>query len=348
MATKLQSRLVTFSVLMAVVASHKTPSVVWAQTEHRPTFEADVNTLPWHRGVPEQRKEEARALLAEAATLTEELRFLDAIAKYQQALSHWDHPEIRFELSRAVFQAGRPLDAWNHLQRAWQWGPDALIGRDGERAREFGQTLLRDHLAIIEVRCDQPDVVVALDGKVLFRGPGVDDHVVDPGEHVLSAKRAGYFSLVKSVSLSAGQRGVIVLELSPDRLVQRQRWPSWKPWAVAGAGVAVGLMGVGLLAQARHNFGRAGDTFRDHCNPGCLPSLPPPVFPRAMGARFRHGWLDLRQRSAHRRSGLGPGQPPAFAPHRGPQPGAPQTRAHGIARSGRHIAVARFLTGNSR
>jgi hypothetical protein len=44
------------------------------------------------RGVPEAEQELARALHAEGNAEFAELRFAQALAKYREALRHWDHP----------------------------------------------------------------------------------------------------------------------------------------------------------------------------------------------------------------------------------------------------------------
>lgn len=228
-------------------------------------IESESGSLAWFQGVPVERQERARDLYRQAVGLHKVLRFVDAIALYEEALGQWEHPQIRFELARAVFKTGRPLVTWNHLQQVWRWGDDALVGDQRERARTLEQTLLREHLAIIEARCDQPGVEVELGGKLLVRGPGGGEQVVRPGEHVLSARKEGHFSLVRSIVTVAGKRVAVAVELSPDRVVETRRWTRWKPWAVAGAGAVIGVVGVGLRLDGGRRVDNAVAAIGERC-----------------------------------------------------------------------------------
>ncbi len=236
---------------------------------------ADSETVPasrsqaWYQGVSAERQARARELYRQAVTLHQELRFVEAIARYELALRDWEHPNIRFALARAVLKTGRALDAWQHLQQVWQWGPDALVGQNRELAHELQQTLLREHLAEVEVRCDQFGVEIELNGKPLVRGPGVGRRVVEPGEHVLSASKDGYSSLVRTILALASKRVEVEVQLSPDLIDKHPRWSPWKPWAVAGAGAVIGLVGVGLRLDGVRRVDEAVDSISAECADVC-------------------------------------------------------------------------------
>ena len=249
--------------------------------------EATVDALPWYAGVSQERQERARELHRQAAVLHKELRFVDAIDHYERALAAWEHPEIRFQLARAVLKTGRALDAWHHLQQVWQWGPEALIGDKRTMARELEATLMREHLAMVEVHCAQAGVAIELNGEVLFRGPGSAKQVVRPGQHTVTGRQAGYFAVVQPVAAVAGQRSRVTVELSPDRLLETRRWTAWKPWAVVGAGAALAVIGGGLRLDADRRMGLATDRFKRECHDEsvCDPLADPGIHDQATRER---------------------------------------------------------------
>lgn len=238
----------------------------------------------WYTGVSPADQEAARQLLAEAADLKSQLLLGEAIARYEEALSHWDHPELQFELATVLMKSAQYLRAHEHLHTALDWGPNALPGPDLARAREMATTLMTDHLATIVVRCDQTDAEIKLDGKPLPVAPGAERIVVRPGEHVITARKAGYFPIVEPITLVAGNRGVVQLSMSEDRVIEKRRWSPWTPWAVVGAGVATGLFGTGMLALSERNFDRADGDFRAMCQDGVT------CAPTSSGSFDRAGW----------------------------------------------------------
>ncbi len=228
---------------------------------------AEAETLPWYAGVTRQSQERARALHRQGAILHKELRFVEAIIHYEQALASWEHPEIRFQMARAVLKTGQALLAWHHLQEVWQWGPEALVGDKRTMARELEATLMSEHLAIIEVHCGQAGVAIELNGEVLFRGPGSARQVVRPGQHTVTGRQEGYFPMVQPVAAVSGQRSRVTVELSPDLRITKPRWAPWKPWAVVGAtGAVVALVGGGLRLDANRRLDLATDRFKGQCS----------------------------------------------------------------------------------
>ncbi len=221
---------------------------------------------PWYAGVSEERRERARGLHRQGTILHKELRFVEAIAHYEKALAEWEHPVTRFQLARAVLKTGRALDAWHHLQKVWQWGPESLIGDRRTMARELEATLMSEHLAMVEVHCAQAGVAVELNGEVLFRGPGSATQVVRPGPHTVTSRQEGYFPLTQPVAAAAGQRSRVTVEFSSDLRIAKPGWAPWKPWAVVGAtGAVVALVGGGLRLDANRRLGQATDDYVKAC-----------------------------------------------------------------------------------
>jgi hypothetical protein len=231
---------------------------------------------PWERDVSVEDRRLAETLFAQAVELHEQLLRDQAMARYEEALSHWENPHIRWNLALLMKEMGQYLLAWEHLEAALVWGPEAFDEHDRDKLLAMRQMLLRQHLAVVEARCDQPGAEVALDGKPWFRGPGEARQVVLPGEHVITAWKPGYFPVTRTIVLSAGARGVVTIAMFVDRFIEKRRWQPWMPWVVIGAGVAAGMVGAGLdwhadrqLAQARRDLAReCGNAL------SCAPAIP--------------------------------------------------------------------------
>jgi hypothetical protein len=231
---------------------------------------------PWERDVSAEDRRLAEALFAQAVELHTHLLREQAVTRYEEALSHWENPEIRWNLVLLMKDMGQHLRAWEHLEAALAWGPDAFDEPDREKLLAMQQTLLRQHLAVVEARCDRPDAELALDGKPWFRGPGEARQVVLPGEHVISARKPDYFPVARSIVVPAGAKGAVTVSLSVDGIFEQRRWTSWKPWAVIASGVVVGMVGAGFEWDAGRQLDWARRELAERCGgePTCPAGTP--------------------------------------------------------------------------
>jgi hypothetical protein len=253
-----------------------------------------ATTRPWERGVSAEDRRAAEMLFDHAVELHEQLLQARAVARYEEALALWENPHIRWNLALLMNDMGQYLPAHAHLERALAWGPEALDQSDWRKLTRIRQMLLRERLAVVEARCDQPDAEVALDGKPWFRGPGVAHQVVLPGEHVITARKPGYFPLARNIVLPAGAQGAVTVAvaMSMDGIFERRRWPSWKPWTVLGGGAAVGLVGLRFNGQARAHLAEVRRLLHGHCDgkpPPCLPVTSPAYQNRLRNDPFATG-----------------------------------------------------------
>src|SRR5262249_16068558 len=110
------------------------------------------------------------------------------------------------------------------------------------------QKLLANQVGDLELRCEQPDVHLALDGQALAACPTVQTRRVAPGHHLVVATRAGYLTRTVDVVVIGGKREARTLTLVPMSTTARitHPWQTWKPWAVFAAGAGVAAFG-GLL-----------------------------------------------------------------------------------------------------
>ncbi|WP_437311142.1 hypothetical protein [Sorangium sp. So ce388] len=227
---------------------------------------------PWHQGVSEERKQRAQALFEEARELHRRVMLAEARTKYEEALASWEHPELRIYLGRALASMGLPLLAYESLSLALRWGPGWLAPEIEQQARAAMRSLVERELAAVEIRCDEPGAAVLLDGKPWFVAPGTGRRMVMPGEHVVVARKSGYFTVVRPILVYAGKEASGRLALSVDAVVTRQRWPAWVPWATIGAGAALGAVGSGLLWHSGKSHEATDKRVQRECVPSCPPS----------------------------------------------------------------------------
>jgi hypothetical protein len=195
----------------------------------------------------------AEARFAEGATLFTQWRFDEAEQRFREALTHWDHPLIHLYLSRALEKQGRLVEAHEALQPALRPGVEPLSPEDVQEAEKLRRSL-ESRLAQLEVRCDEPGAEVFLDGEPWFTAPGRVRRMVGVGQHVLIARKPGYFTLTEPISLIPGKRTPAVLRMTADVVHVERRWQPWQPRTVAGAGLAMSLAGGLLLWLASDDY----------------------------------------------------------------------------------------------
>jgi hypothetical protein len=195
----------------------------------------------------------AAALFAEGTKLFKQWRFDEAEQKFREALTHAEHPIIHLYLSRALEKQGRLVEAHEALQQTLRLGVDPLPTEDVRVAEDL-QKSLEFRLAQIEVHCDVLGAEISLDGEPWFTAPGPQRRMVSAGQHLLIARKPGYFTVTEPVSLIPGKQTRVVLRMTADVVHVERRWQPWQPRAVAGAGIVVSLAGGSFLLQARTDY----------------------------------------------------------------------------------------------
>jgi hypothetical protein len=216
-------------------------------------------------------------LFEEGNKLFENSEHAAALAKYRQALSVWDHPAIRYNAAVALINLDQPLAANENLELALRHGDAPFNPETYQQALTY-RKLLRGQLAELKVACVEPRADVALDGTTLFVGPGEAARWVTPGPHQLVARKSGFLTESRSLSLLPGKPAVETLALQeigslPNRTLRR--WPTWKPWAVVGGGALVAFAGLPLLLEARSNLIAYDDQITQRCSMGCAAGMLP-------------------------------------------------------------------------
>jgi hypothetical protein len=239
------------------------------------------STAAWAVGVSDAEQTTALAIYKEGNAEFEQARYQQALVKYREAITHWDHPAIRFNIVVCLVNLDDPRTAFDNLALALKYG-EAALGHDVYVQALTYQKMLLGTLAKLEITSHEPQgATVTLDGKRLFTAPGDTTELVTPGDHQIVATKPGFITQTITLTLVPGKvtvRDVKLLDLKSATKYVR-RWPVWQPWAVVSAGVAVALIGLPFQLQASTNYSRYNEEFATACPNGCggagQPAIPP-------------------------------------------------------------------------
>jgi tetratricopeptide (TPR) repeat protein len=200
---------------------------------------ADEAARPWADGVSEARQARALELYVAGNVEFKESRYGQALAKYREAIQHWDHPAIRFNMAVCLIHLDQLLEAKENLDRSLAYG-DGPLGADMYAEGITYRKLLNAQLAHVWIRCEQHGAQVTLDGKLLFTGPGSADVFLLPGDHQVVVAKDGFLTQSKTILLAAGSPVVYDVRHLERKVTLRmaRRWDAWKPWGVISAGIA--------------------------------------------------------------------------------------------------------------
>jgi hypothetical protein len=290
---------------IALHAGSWTPPPAMAQPANAANDAAlatDTDTLsplassPWHRDVSSDDKQRAKELYDAGNALNDAWHesydnalLAQAVTLYRQALVYWQHPSIQLNLAHTLILLHREAAAYETLVLAVRFGPEPLESETDYRWAQNQIERLETLLAVVDVRCYQPDVRVSLDGQALFDSPrAVEKHLL-PGRHTIVAERDGFLTETSTLELQPGQRRTVLFSLISlqDTTVSRRRHAIWKPWSVVGAGAAVVTAGSLLRWRAALDYDRFDREFTAMCQTaGCTDDQ----FPALQHLRGRARW----------------------------------------------------------
>jgi len=253
----------------------------WPTANQPASLPATTDSQPWAKGVSARQKERALSLYRQGNQLFVYEKYVEALKKYDQSLTYWNHPAIHYNMVECLVNLGRYLEAHRHLQAASRYGVAPLGQRLYRRVRSH-RALLARNLARIRVICREGAATIVLDGKPLLVGPGETTRTVEPGVHSVVATKPGFIPMVRQPTLKPGTLKTVTLSLIPrDKVVYRRRWnTTWMPWAVVGGGLGVAALSLPLYLLARNDLDTHKERFDALCvksdkkEGGCLISQP--------------------------------------------------------------------------
>jgi hypothetical protein len=264
-------------------------SPVAAQPQVQVQEELGVGTQrPWAEGVSQVDQRAADELFQAGNEYLKDSFFLQAAEKYREALKHWEHPAIHYNLALAVLEVGQPVEQHKHLTKAMQYGAAPIDTEKLERASKF-KKLVERQLAYLDISSEVEGAVVRMNGQTLFVGPGHFKEWVMPGTHDIVVTKQSY-PPNQRIRISKGGETIAlhIRKLYTEEELNRDTrpWPAWMPWTVLGTGVALAASGGVLHLQARNSY-RDFDARTAACGPtGCAPGQVPLEL-RSRGATFQ-------------------------------------------------------------
>lgn len=166
------------------------------------------------------------------------------IQAYSAALALDDSPATAGDLGLCEEQAGRFVDAYNHLRRATDAAPPNPTADKAAQWKRYeaAKARARKRVVILFITVSPTRAAVVLDGRPLGRVEG--RHIaIEPGTHTVAARLAGYDEAVEPPrTWNAGDIPRVHLELTPKPAAPVSSLPtSVLPRAKTGSTAATGV-----------------------------------------------------------------------------------------------------------
>ena len=210
------------------------------------TLQNGGDVRPWAQGVSQAEQQAALKLFHDGNVSLNDGLFAKAADSYREALKHWDHPAIHYNLALAQMNLDQTIDAYDNMQAAVKFGEAPLQSKDKfDNAKQY-VVLLEKQVATVSVACDKPGAKVSLDGKEVFVAPGKFETRVLTGKHQFVAEKQGYTTRINAPYIGPGEKFRIELKLFTAEELTRyhRKWDAtWVPWAVMGGGAVIAFSG---------------------------------------------------------------------------------------------------------
>lgn len=168
---------------------------------------------PWAQGVSAAEQQAALKLFHDGNVSLNNGLFAKAADNYREALKHWDHPAIHYNLALAQMNLDQTIDAYDNMLAAVKFGEAPLQSKDKfDNAKQY-VVLLEKQVATVSVACDKPGAKVSLDGKEVFVAPGKYETRVLTGKHQFVAEKQGYTTRINAPYIGPGEKFRIELKL---------------------------------------------------------------------------------------------------------------------------------------
>ena len=102
-----------------------------------PATPAAPGPRPWADGVSQEEQRAALALFNEGNAQLRDSIFPKAAEKYREALTHWQHPAIHYNLALALVNLEQPIEMFRALEKAMEYGPGPIDEDKFDRAKSL-------------------------------------------------------------------------------------------------------------------------------------------------------------------------------------------------------------------
>jgi hypothetical protein len=216
---------------------------------------------PWAVGVTADSQKKALALFREANQAHNDGLFVKAVEGYREALKHWKHPAIYYNMALSLTNLDQPIDVEAALQESIKFGPDPLEKGKFDHAKQ-SLILIERQLATIEISCKKDGAKVSVDNKEVFTveagKPNVYKARVKIGKHTFVAEKKGYATGLEAPFIGPGETFRIELKVyTAEELTRyKRRWPNakWMPYVVMGGGALAAGAGYLLARSAQSSY----------------------------------------------------------------------------------------------
>jgi tetratricopeptide (TPR) repeat protein len=173
--------------------------------------------------------------------------FAEAERAYREAFAAQRGYDIAGNLGAAELAQGKLREAAQHLAFTLRMFPvtgDPALREQMAKAYEQ----CRQGVGALRIKLDVKGATVRVDGAEIGEAALADEVFVDPGEHVVEARLAGYTGAPQRVTVAKGAAIEVATALAPvprgvDPIVVSVRRRSLAPGLALAAGAAVGLLG---------------------------------------------------------------------------------------------------------
>jgi len=224
------------------------------ETNKTPT--PHVQGRPWADGVSQAEQNVALALFQEGTALLKDAFFTKAVEKYREALDHWNHPAIHFNLAKALMNLDQPVEAFKSLDESMKFGGAPLDEDQIDQVKRYMKLLYDAELSELVIEAKEEGAIVSLNGVELFMGPGRWQGLVRADKNTILATKPGYQPAQEQRNLPKGQKTEITLTLVAVESVTKYTrvMDAWKPWLVVGSGAAALIAGGIFSWQSSSSF----------------------------------------------------------------------------------------------
>jgi len=182
---------------------------------------------------PEVRR--AKALFEQGVALSDEGKWTDSLAAFQQSDALVASPTVRYNIAMTLRALGRYVEARSELQRILGSRPlKPALKKDAEALLAE----VRAKIVTVSLTVSPADADIQMDGSPITPSPG-GQLDVDPGKHVfvVSARNHDTTTVTQALATS-GEALVLTAPLTAVREVRPTPFYA-RPWFLATAGVVV-------------------------------------------------------------------------------------------------------------